>query len=187
MKELKAAIDTIYPLTPKALEALLGICTKISIKKNTDLQAIGQTCRSIYFITQGALRIYYVKDSVDITDSFEFEGAFVARVESLVTGNPSKKGIQAIEDCELVVINAEKLLGLYDSHIEIERFFKKVFLNSYINIINRIESIQFYTAEVRYANFIKEHPDILKRVPLKHIASYLGITQVSLSRIRAKY
>lgn len=187
MTELKDHINAIYPLTPEALNAFLGICTALSVKKNTDLQSIGQTCRSIYFIKKGALRIYYLKGETDITDSFEFEGAFVARVESLVTGQPSKKGIQAIEDSDLIEINADKLLALYDTHYEIERLFKKIFLTAFITIINRIESIQFHSAEVRYTNFLKEHPDVLKRVPLKYIASYLGITQVSLSRIRAKY
>ena len=187
MQKLKEIIDSIYPLTPKAYEAFLGICTPMSIKKNTDLQAIGQTCKSIYFVNKGALRVYYFKDKTDITDSLEFEGAFGARVESLVTGQPSKKGIQAIEDSELLVINASQLYALYDSHLEIERLFKQIFLKAFIAILNRIESIQFHPADVRYANFIKEYPDAVKRVPLKYIASFLGITQVSLSRIRAKF
>ena len=117
----------------------------------------------------------------------EFENAFVARVESLVSGQPSRKGIQAIEDTEMLAINAEKLFKLYDDFLEVERFFKKVFLIAFMAMVNRIESIQFHPAETRYANFINEHPDVLKRVPLKYIASYLGITQVSLSRIRAKH
>ncbi|MBP6681225.1 MAG: Crp/Fnr family transcriptional regulator [Saprospiraceae bacterium] len=187
MKKLKEIIDSIHPLTPKAYEAFLGICTPMTVKKNADLQSIGQICKSIYFIKKGALRVYYYKGETDITDSLEFEGAFVARVESLVTGQPSKKGIQAIEDCELIVINTDKLYALYDSYLEIERLFKQLFLKAFIGILNRIESIQFHSAEVRYANFLKEYPDALKRVPLKYIASYLGITQVSLSRIRAKY
>jgi CRP-like cAMP-binding protein len=187
VKKLKEIIDSIYPLSPIAYEAIQAICTPVSIKKNMELQAIGQTCKSIYFIKKGALRVYYFKGETEITDSLEFEGAFVARVESLVTGQPSKKGIQAIEDSELLVISAEKLYTLYDSYLEIERLFKQIFLKAFIAILNRIESIQFHPADVRYANFVKEHPDALKRVPLKYIASYLGITQVSLSRIRAKF
>lgn len=187
VNKLKEIIDSIYPLTPKAYEALSAVCTPITIKKNMDLQAIGQTCKCIYFINKGALRVYYYKGDTDITDSLEFEGAFVARVESLVTGQPSKKVIQAIEDCELLMINIDKLHALYDSYLEIERLFKHLFLKAFLGVLNRIESIQFHSAEVRYANFLKEYPDALKRVPLKYIASYLGITQVSLSRIRAKY
>lgn len=187
MKELIDYINVIYPLSQEDLKALLAICTELTFKKNTDVQPIGHTCRSIYFVKKGALRIYYRKGDQDITETLEFENAFVARVESLVTGLPSRKGIQAIEDSELISINADQLRLLYNTHIELERLVKTIFMNVFIATLNRIESIQFHSADVRYANFVKEHPDALKRVPLKFIASYLGITQVSLSRIRAKH
>jgi CRP-like cAMP-binding protein len=187
VKAFTEYIQTIHPLTKEALDALLGICVLVPVKKNAILQPIGQTCRTIYFVKKGALRVFYYKGETDITDSMEFENAFVARVESLVSGEPSRKGIQALEDSELIAINADKLVELYDRFLEIERLFKKVFLSAFMVTINRIESIQFHSAETRYHNFLKEHPDVLKRVPLKYIASYLGITQVSLSRIRAKH
>jgi CRP-like cAMP-binding protein len=187
LKELVEYINTLHPLSPPALQALLGICTEISFKKNTDVQPIGHTCRTIYFVKKGALRVYYRKGDRDITDSLEFENAFVARVESLVTGQPSRKGIQAIEDSVLIAINADKLRALYDDYLEIERFFRSVLVKVFIATIHRIESIQFHSAEVRYADFMKAYPDAMKRVPLKYIASYLGITQVSLSRIRGKH
>jgi CRP-like cAMP-binding protein len=180
-------IQTIHPLTQEAIDALLGICVLVPIKKNTILQPIGQTCRTIYYVKKGALRVFYFKGENDITDSMEFENAFVSRVESLISGEPSRKGIQAMEDTELIAINAEKLGELYDKYLELERLFKKIFLSAFMGIINRIEGIQFHSAETRYNNFLQEHPDVLKRVPLKYIASYLGITQVSLSRIRAKH
>lgn len=188
MKDFAAYIKTIHPLlSPEAVKALVGICTTQTFKKNADVQAIGHTCRTIYFIKKGALRVYYFKGDTDITESLEFENAFVARIESLVTGQPSRKGIQAIEDTVLIAINADQLIALYDTYIEIERLIKKIFLSVFIATINRLESIQFHSAEVRYANLLNEHPDMFKRVPLKYIASYLGITQVSLSRIRAKH
>jgi CRP-like cAMP-binding protein len=187
VKEFIDYVQTIHPISAKAQEALLEICHEVSFKKNAIIQTIGQTCRTIYFVKKGALRIFYFKGETDITDSMEFEKAFVARVESLISGQPSRKGIQAIEDTDLIAINADKLAKLYDDYLEIERLFKKILLNAFMTTINRIESIQFHSAETRYSNFLKEHPDVLKRVPLKYIASYLGITQVSLSRIRAKH
>lgn len=187
MKAFADYIQTIHPLSQEAVDAILDICTVVPYKKNAIVQAIGQTCRTIYFINKGALRIFYFKGETDITDGMEFENAFVARVESLISGQPSRKGIQAMEDTELIAINADKLAKLYDDYLEIERLFKKIFLNAFLSTINRIESIQFHSAETRYSNFLKDHPDVLKRVPLKYIASYLGITQVSLSRIRAKH
>lgn len=78
------------------------------------------------------------------------------------------------------------MFRLYDSHPDLERLFRKIFEASHVETVNRIESIQFHTAEERYKALLNEAPAIIRRVPLKYIASYLGITQVSLSRIRAQ-
>jgi CRP-like cAMP-binding protein len=130
-------------------------------------------------------RIYYYKDGNDITESFSFEGDIVARIESLFSAKPSRKAIQVLEDSELVAINASQLFQLYNSFPEIERLFRKIFEAGYVQMVHRLEGIQFHTAEERYSALLDEAPGVLKRVPLKYIASYLGITQVSLSRIRA--
>ena len=127
-----------------------------------------------------------VAEDIDITESFEFENAFVARAESLFTGKPSLKAIQAIEDSSLIAIDSNKLFQLFDKHHDLERVFRKIIEASYVNTVNRIESLQFHTADERYHDLLREQKDVLKRVPLKYIASYLGITPVSLSRIRAQ-
>ena len=172
-------------LSEEAERAISKICNVVYIKKNTDLQPIGHTCKTIYFINKGIARIYYLKDGVDITESFSFENNIIARVESLFTGKPSRKAIQILEDAELIAINSDLLFKMYDQFPEIERLFRLIMEAAYVDTVNRIESIQFYTAEERYKALMKENPDVIKRVPLKYIASYLGITQVSLSRIRA--
>lgn len=171
-------------LPEKAEEAIAAICSPITIKKNRDLQPIGHTCKTIYFINKGIARIYYFKDGIDVTENFFFENSIIARVESLFTGKPSRKAIQVLEDAEITGINANLLFKLYDSFPEIERLFRKIFEAAYVETVHRIEGIQFHTAEERYKALLQEAPDILKRVPLKYVASYLGITQVSLSRIR---
>lgn len=172
-------------LSREAENAITDICSVVHIKKNQDLQPIGHTCKTIYFINKGIARIYYYKDGIDITESFAFENNIIARVESLFTGKPSRKAIQVLEDSELVGINSAQLFKLYDAFPEIERLFRKIFEGAYVDTVNRIEGIQFHSAEERYNALISEAPDVLKRVPLKYVASYLGITQVSLSRIRA--
>lgn len=176
---------SIYFLSDHAQQELLSICTEVSFKKSTVVQPIGHTCKTIYFVIKGALRIYYYKEITEITESFEFENAFVARAESLFSGKPSQKAIEAIEDTDLIAINSVKLFELYDRFHDIERLFRKIFEAAYVNTVNRIENLQFHAAEERYRNLIVDHPDILQRVPLKYIASYLGITPESLSRIRA--
>jgi len=172
-------------ISTEAYEAILDISILLSIKKNNDLQPIGHTCRTIYFIAEGAARIYYYKDGTDITEHFAFENSISVRVESLFTNKPSRKAIEIIEDAEIVAIDAVRLFKLYDEFPEIERLFRKIFEAGYVETVNRLESIQFHTAKDRYNALLAEHPNILQRVPLKHIASYLGVTQVTLSRIRA--
>jgi CRP-like cAMP-binding protein len=186
MDELNNYFNAFHRISPGAQLAIAEISTGISLARNNDLQTIGQTCKTIYFLKKGIARIYYFKDGKDITESFEFENALVARVESLFSGRPSRKGIQIVEDAELIAIDANRLFKLYDSFPEIERLFRKIFEAAHVNLVNRLESIQFHTAEERYTALVKEYPAVLQRIPLKYIASYLGITQVSLSRIRAR-
>ena len=185
MQAVLEYFNRIQPLNAEAEKALLDISTEVKIPKNRELQPIGHTCKTIYFIKRGLARIYYLKDGTDITESFAFENQLIARMESLFTGRPSRKAIQVLEDSELVAINATSLFKYYDQFPVIERLFRKIFETAYVEVINRVESIQFHTAEQRYHSLLEQAPDIIRRVPLKYIASYLGITQQSLSRIRA--
>ena len=175
------------PLSKEAEDAIIEISSIVTIKKNKDLQPIGHTCKTIYFIKRGVARIYYFKDGIDITERFFFENNIIARVESLFTGKPSRKAIQILEDAEIIAINSTQLFKLYDTFPEIERLFRKIFESAYVETVNRIEGIQFHSAEERYNALLNEAPNVLMRVPLKHVASYLGITQVSLSRIRGHH
>ena len=184
MEQLFQYFKKFNPLSKEAEEAIGEICSVITIKKNKDLQSIGHTCKTIYFIKRGVARIYYLHDGIDITENFFFENNIIARVESLLTGKPSRKAIQILEDADIVSINANALFELYNRFHEIERLFRKIFEAAYVDTVNRIEGMQFHAAEERYKALLHEAPDVLKRVPLKYVASYLGITQVSLSRIR---
>lgn len=171
-------------ISKEAENAITEISNIVTIKKNKDLQPIGHTCKTIYFINKGVARIYYYKDGIDITESFSFENNIIARVESLFTGKPSRKAIQILEDADVVAINANQLFKLYDTFPEIERLFRKIFEAAYVETVNRIEGMQFHSAEERYNALLNEAPNVVMKVPLKYVASYLGITQVSLSRIR---
>jgi CRP-like cAMP-binding protein len=179
-------LQQFYSPEKEALNRLTELCFTGHIAKGRDLQPIGHTCRTIYINVQGLLRIYYLKDGIDITESFEKENSVVARVESLFSGRASRKGIQAVEDTTYVAISAPPLFELYDLFPSLERMFRKVFEAGYVKTVNRLESLQFHTAEERYQQLLTEEPALLQRAPLKHIASYLGMTQVSLSRIRAQ-
>src|SRR6476646_1914248 len=149
MDSLIAYLQQIQPLSPQAIEAIKRISTRLHLKKGKLLQAVGQTCRTIYFIEKGCARIFYYKDQNDITESFAFENSLIARVESLFTGKPSKKGIQILEDADIIAINAVELNSLYNQYAEIERLFRKVMELGWVETVNRLESLQFHSAEER--------------------------------------
>lgn len=186
MNELITYLNGIHQLSASAQQDLTSISSELTVKKNEEIHPIGHTCRNLYFIKKGLLCIFYFKGEREIIESFEFENSIVARGDSVFRAVPSRKGIKAIEDSELVAINAAELFKLYDQHHDIERLFRKIFENAYVELLERIESIQFNTAEERYQHLLKHSRETILRVPLKLTASYLGITQVSLSRIRAK-
>ena len=185
MVELFQYFNNFQKLSNEAEQAIVEISHELKIKKNTTIQDIGQTCKTIYFIKTGVARIYYYKEDIEITESFAFENNILARVESLFRNKPSKKAIQLLEDSELIAIDANALFKLYDKFPEIERLFRLIFESAYVDTVTRIENIQFHSAEERYRMLLNESSNVIQRVPLKLIASYLGITPVSLSRIRA--
>lgn len=178
-------LNKIQPLSSKAEEAILSLCSLVPIAKNQNLQDIGQKCRTIYFVKEGLARIFYLKDGIEVTEYFAFENDLIIRAESLFRDKPSTKAIQALENTVFIGIPSEALFSLFDNHSDIERLFRKIIEHAYVHTVNRMEAIQFHAAEERYALLLDEKPSLIQRISLKHIASYLGITQVSLSRIRA--
>lgn len=174
----------IIPISPKAKCALEAIVRKEVYVKNELIQNIGSRCSTIYILLSGGARIFYYKGGKDITEHFAFSNEMIVRAESLLTGRVTSKGIQAIDDVELVAIDASQLFKLYDEYHEIERLFRLIFEREYVNALRRMESFQFMSAKERYLELL-ETTNYVHTIPLKYIASYLGVTQVTLSRIRA--
>lgn len=177
-------IDLIYKISSDAKSALQSIITTKHFNKNEIIQDINTSCRTVYIVQSGCARIFYYKDGNDITEHFAFENEIIVRAESLFSGKPTSKGIQAIDDTTMLAINSESLFSLYDKHHDLERLFRLIFEKEYVNTVRRIENLQFKTAKDRYMELL-ESTNYVQKIPLKYIASYLGITQVSLSRIRA--
>lgn len=177
-------LDHIHKISTDSKSALQSIITRKHFAKNEIIQDINTSCRTVYIVEKGCARIFYYKDGNDITEHFAFENEIIVRAESLFTGKPTSKGIQAIDDTIMLAINSESLFQLYDKHHDIERLFRLIFEKEYVNTVRRIESLQFKTAKERYLELL-DSTNYVQKIPLKFIASYLGITQVSLSRIRA--
>ncbi len=155
------------------------------IKKKKDLNRIGDNCNELTFVVEGALRSYSIDDKGnEHVSQIALEEYWIGDVFSFVTGKPSLFAVEAIEDSKLLVISAYDLDRIYLEVPIMERFFRKLFENAYVAATMRINSSNSDQADLRYKTLIKTFPSIAERIPLIHIASYLGITPESLSRIR---
>lgn len=165
------------------------IASKISIvdyKKGEELLKLNQLSNKLYFVLSGIYRVYQLNDGKEITSYFNYKNRnpFVASFVSLLTQKPSKEIIECIEDGQLLSINYSDWLDLYEKSQNINSFGRIMAEYNYILAIERIESLQYHQAKDRYLSFMKLYPNLLNMIPHHYIASYLGITPESLSRVR---
>jgi CRP/FNR family transcriptional regulator, anaerobic regulatory protein len=146
-----------------------------------------EVCRNIYFIEQGLARTFYISESGrEITNWFLPENSFLTAVNSFYNNKPSSDYCVLMEDSVVYSIKYSEFESLLDNHLELGKFCFIVVFDLAKHMTEFINIIKFQTAEERYNALVKEYPHILHRVSLGHIASFLGITQETLSRIRAK-
>ncbi|MFP3590590.1 Crp/Fnr family transcriptional regulator [Chryseobacterium sp. SIMBA_038] len=179
-------LDNIYPLPESSKLSLKKYITEISHPKNFCLMEAEKIVPYIYFIKKGIVRAYASTAENDITFWFGSEGQTVISMRSYVEDKPGYESIELLEDCELYKLETESLRKLFSEDIHIANWGRKFAERELIKTEELIISRQFKTALERYKDLMRDKSDLLKRVQLGHIASYLGITQVSLSRIRAE-
>ncbi|WP_027127479.1 Crp/Fnr family transcriptional regulator [Gelidibacter mesophilus] len=168
-----------------SISTLFDTCILKEIKKNDFLLSENDYCKHTFFVEKGLLRQYSIDDNgKEHTISFAPENWFVTDRESVYFDSPSRYYIQALEDSEVVLID-ENFIQLLSEKIPSFTTFNDRLLHNHIrHLQNRINLLLSASAERRYLEFIEMYPDILLRVPLTMVASYLGITPESLSRVR---
>lgn len=155
------------------------------LDRETQLVTEGQLADKTYFIAKGSARAFYLKDGKDITDWFAFENNFINSINSFFLHIPSPHFIEVLEPSILLEISRENIDLLSDKYQEFDRLGKIAVTKIMLQLQQRVVSMQFETAQQKYENILKIRPDITQRVALTHIASYLGITLETLSRIRS--
>ncbi|WP_106794957.1 Crp/Fnr family transcriptional regulator [Aquimarina sp. Aq78] len=156
----------------------------VTPEKNTILVKEGQFSDKTFFIIKGCARAYYLKDGRDISDWFAFENDFICSINSFFLNIPSPHFIEVLEDSLLLEISRENVERLSDKYSDFERLNRIVVTKTMLQQQERIVSIQFQSAEQKYENILSIYPNVTQRIPLTHIASYIGITLETLSRIR---
>lgn len=178
-------ISELYsPLSEACASDLASVSRILSFDKPTIIVKEGQFANKTYFIIKGCARAFYLKDGKDITDWLAFENDFISAINSFFLDIPSPHYIEVLEASELLEFSREDSLILSDKYHDFERLASKVITRTLLQLQQRVVSIQFETAQQRYENLLAIKPNITQHVPLTHIASFLGITLETLSRIR---
>jgi len=179
-------LNSYSKLSDRTLEKLKESIVTLELQKSQILLRQDQICKNLYFVDKGILKQYYFLDDKEIIDYFATENKIVSSISSLFGQKPSNKIIEALETSTLSAIPYEKLENLFLNNQDLERVGRLIATEAFILMEERIFSLQFHTAKKRYDDLVENNPDILQRVSLGDIASYLGITQVTLSRIRSR-
>ncbi|TSJ41046.1 Crp/Fnr family transcriptional regulator [Mucilaginibacter corticis] len=174
-------------LSIEEINAVRAVSTERKIKKRQYLLHEGGVCHYNCFIVKGCLRLYAVgDDGSEHILRFAAENWWMSDRESYNSGNPSKYNIDALEDCQVILIDKPDFTRLLEAIPNLKKFIEGLLARSYDAIQNRVMGVISYTAEERYQNFITRFPNIFYRVPLHMIASYLGVSRETLSRIRSQ-
>jgi len=184
-EEIVSEISQNYsPLNPECQQRLAEYISILFLKKEDILVEEGQYSDKTFFILKGCARAYYLKDGKDITDWFAFENEFISSIVSFFTHKPSPHYIETLEDSIVLELSRKHIEELSEKYHDFERLIRIVVTKTMLSQQEKISSMQFYTAKQKYENILAIRPDITQRVPLTCIASYLGITLETLSRVR---
>lgn len=185
MDLLQKAINPISNLSAISSKVFFNAWQHWVVPKDHFLVREKEVCDYIFFIPKGVVRIFYKKNEKEITEWIAMDEQFFFSITSFFQRTPSHLIIQTLEPSEVMGIHYNDLTRLAAEHHDIETLYRKLLSISLILSQKRMDSIQFETALQRYERLIKNSPDIIKRVPLTYIASFLGVTLETLSRIRS--
>ena len=185
MDELLRAMTAITPRAAASRPEIIRGFRTVAHKRGTLLAGPGSGGRYAWFVATGALRSYLVdEDGQERTLELSLEGAWVGDIDAFLTGRPSRLYVEVTEDAELHRIAYHDLEILLQSVPDLERYFRILYSYAYSAYFKRMTQLLSWPARRRYEHLREHQPELLERFPLKIIASYLGITPESLSRIR---
>jgi CRP-like cAMP-binding protein len=184
LQALHTALNRIYPLSENGAAVFLPEWQQWDYPKDHFVLREHRVADYIWFLEKGAIRIYYNKEEKEVTEWLALDDQFFMSITSFFQRVPSRLIIQTLEPSSIWGIHHDTFMKLADEHHEIERMLRMMVTGSLILSQQRMEAIQFETAQQRYQRLLQDAPDIVSRVSGLHLASFLGITKETLSRIR---
>ena len=172
--------------TSQEITHFLALCEYRTIKKNDFFLQQDEICDNLSYVVSGIFRSFYYSNADDqITYCFTFQNSLLMAYSSFISGNKSQENLQAISDSEIISIPKKKLEELAKSNTKWLEFLRIIAEKEYVDLESWIFNHQKDKAQQRYLDLLNKQPKLILEIPLQHIASYLGITQRHLSRIRA--
>lgn len=187
LEALIAALSSLHAVSPPAQKFLAKHTRPVVVQRGKFLLKAGTVCTEAYFIHQGLLRGYVVQNGKEITTWINAENELVSSISGLSSQAPSFENIQALEDSYLLSLRFDDLEKLYALHPDFNICIRKLLQKYYGDADSRAILARLSNAVNKYERFLQASPQLVNRVPLKYIASYLGIKQETLSRIRNRY
>lgn len=186
LERLKNIIHPFVQLTDEEWVMILDRVQVLYLKKGEFYIREGQACNQVGFLFEGILRVYYMVDEKEFTSYFNFynRNPLVSSFESFLLQKPSTESIHTLEDSILITLTRSHLNSLYEMSASFQKLGRLMAEQNYILAIERIRSLQFQSANDRYEQLLTIYPQLINKIPHHYIASYLGITPESLSRIR---
>ena len=178
--------NSIYPMPDELVSDLLKYSVIKEYKKDEFILKEGIVSNYTSWILKGLTRSYYLKDTEEVTTKFLWEGAAITSVYSYYSRKPGNENIIALEDTTLASIHYDHMQYLYKKHPAFN-FIGRVITEKYLYMLEiEVYNLRKQKAEDRYQFIVKHFPHLLQRVPLKHLATYLGMNLETLSRIRGR-
>lgn len=167
------------------IEDLLTLFEVRQLSKNDYFVQEGEKCKEIALIQSGIFRSYYLSsEGKDMTYCFRFPNDLLASYSSFISGLPSTENMQAISDAEVLVLKKDTIEELLNKDVNWIKFLKIIAEQEYLELEKRFFQLQRDNAGQRYLSLLENQPNYIQDIPLQYLASYLGITQRHLSRIR---
>lgn len=187
MKDFFETTEELIHLSVESKIALVSILKRLELPKRYILVKADTVCNYVYYIEKGLSRTFYLVNGKDVTDWISTEKTFACSIVSFITRKPDIRSVELLENSVLWAMHYDDLEKLYKQYHEIERFGRLLVSNGLVQIQQRFDDLHFASAHDRYKKLIRDSPTLIQKVPLGMIASYLGITQETLSRIRSNF
>jgi len=177
--------ETYLPFEEEEKTLIEGRVSRHKVKRRELILTSGEICRYYTFVVSGCFRMYITDaEGKEHNILFAAEGDWISDIDSFHATTPSQSNIQALEVSEIIQIAQEDLYHLYLNILKLDRIFKVITEEKYVELQNRVFQNISSTAQQRYLSFLKQYPNLANRLPNTQIASYLGITPEFLSMIR---